>query len=327
MSCHSPSSSVSSVDDEDVNRRITPYWPAYNDTFLLRGFRLDTVRDVKQFYNSGSCTTHSLQTASAIPGYLIRAYDCSDNDALCPDPGLPDNLFRGCRISDDKKVVVKAVHLLSQEYNVIRLLSTPPLRYEPMNRTIPVLDFVEVMDDDIVFIVMEEWSSQFITDSPPCCLQVFLRALRQCIEHVVFMHKHNIAHLDISLRNIVTDYKGHYAYIDYETSRRFNGIQPLIFGYRGTEVPPECERCEYIDPYKVDVWALAILMLRACKLAGFHVPELMHVIKPMLHEIPHHRPSISSVLLAFDYMLSMMEDRPLNSACSSSQGPVQSTDL
>lgn len=209
---------------------------------------------------------------------------------------------------------------------------------------------------------MEEWSSQFITDSPPCCLQVFLRALRQCIEvrpcpvsccihstiqspqHVVFMHKHNIAHLDISLRNIVTDYKGHYAYIDYETSRRFNGIQPLIFGYRGTEVPPECERCEYIDPYKVDVWALAILMLRACKvylprplyfllilillqLAGFHVPELMHVIKPMLHEIPHHRPSISSVLLAFDYMLSMMEDRPLNSACSSSQGPVQSTDL
>lgn len=151
------------------------------------------------------------------------------------------------------------------------------------------------------------------------------------------MHKHDIAHLDISLRNIVTDYEGHYAYIDYESSRRFPGITcPLIFGYRGTEVPPECEQSEHVDPYKVDIWALAVLMLRACKvfpvlhsifevilnflqLAGYHVPELMHIIKPMLHEIPHRRPSIHSVLLAFDAMLSMMGDRPLNSACASSE--------
>ena len=153
------------------------------------------------------------------------------------------------------------------------------------------------------------------------------------------MHKHHIAHLDISLRNIVTDYQGHYAYIDYESSRRFPGItHPLIFGYRGTEVPPECEQDEYVDPYKVDVWALAVLMLRACKvspallltfelilkfpqLSGYHVPELMHVIKPMLHEIPHRRPSLCSVLLAFDLMLSTIgESRSLHSACSSSRG-------
>jgi serine/threonine protein kinase len=141
------------------------------------------------------------------------------------------------------------------------------------------------MKDNVVFIVMEEWSSQFITD-PPCCLKVFLGALRQCIEvrhepfalyiqlddpfpqHAVFMHKHHIAHLDISLRNIVNDYEGHYAYIDYETSRRFDGTaHPRIFGHRATEMPPECERGEYVDPYKVDVWALAVLMLRACKVS------------------------------------------------------------
>jgi serine/threonine protein kinase len=160
------------------------------------------------------------------------------------------------------------------------------------------------------------------------------------MQHAVFMHKHHIVHLDISLRNIVTDYEGHYAYIDYETSRRFNGTtRPLIFGHRATEVPPECERGEYVDPYKVDVWALAVLILRACKvsplrllyfllilmflqLAGFHVPELMHVIKPMLHEIPHRRPSSCSVLLAFDCIVSMMQDRPLNSACSTSDHAI-----
>ena len=51
------------------------------------------------------------------------------------------------------------------------------------------------------------------------------------------------------------------------------------------------------------------------QLAGFHVPELMHLIKPMLHEVPHRRPSIRSVLLTFDRMFSMV-DRPLDCACS-----------
>lgn len=63
---------------------------------------------------------------------------------------------------------------------------------------------------------------------------------------------------------MLTDFRGHYAYIDFELSRRFDGIPcPRICGYKGTEVPPECERGEPADPYKIDVWALAILMLRA----------------------------------------------------------------
>lgn len=83
------------------------------------------------------------------------------------------------------------------------------------------------------------------------------------------MHKNHIAHLDISTRNVLTDFKGHYAYIDFEQSRRFDGItSPRIpRGYRGTEVPPECENDldETYDPYKVDIWALAVLIIRACK--------------------------------------------------------------
>ena len=79
----SPSSSVSSVDDEEVNRRIAPHWPTYSNIFLSRGFRLDTVRDVKAFYNCGS-RSHDVPI---IPGYL-RSYECADDDALCPDPGL-----------------------------------------------------------------------------------------------------------------------------------------------------------------------------------------------------------------------------------------------
>ena len=81
------------------------------------------------------------------------------------------------------------------------------------------------------------------------------------------MHKHHIAHLDISLTNLLTDYMGHYAYIDYELSRRFESTDPthLVYNYRGTELPPESGTDLPVDPYKVDVWALAVLILRSCK--------------------------------------------------------------
>jgi serine/threonine protein kinase len=136
------------------------------------------------------------------------------------------------------------------------------------------------------------------------------------------MHKHYIAHLDISLTNLLTDYMGRCAYIDYELSRRFESTDPthLVYNYRGTELPPESGKDTPIDPYKVDVWALAVLLLRSCKvclqiifilvscsstlqLTGFWVPQLMHIIKPMLDEDPSRRPSSFAVLQAFDKLI------------------------
>jgi serine/threonine protein kinase len=81
------------------------------------------------------------------------------------------------------------------------------------------------------------------------------------------MHSHHVAHLDISLQNLVTDSKGHYACIDYENSRRFSPtIQShWVYNYRGTEMPPECEGQTCVNPFKVDIWSLGVLILRASK--------------------------------------------------------------
>lgn len=81
------------------------------------------------------------------------------------------------------------------------------------------------------------------------------------------MHEQGIAHLDISLGNVLTDFEGHYIYIDFETSRRYdrNGRPPRISGCRGTEIPPDIECGEESCPFKVDVFALGVLILRACK--------------------------------------------------------------
>jgi hypothetical protein len=40
---------------------------------------------------------------------------------------------------------------------------------------------IPVLEDEIGFIVMEEWSPQLVTD-PPCCMRMFLGALQQCID-------------------------------------------------------------------------------------------------------------------------------------------------
>ncbi|KAJ7774858.1 kinase-like domain-containing protein [Mycena metata] len=291
------SDSDDSLDEDEANSRVRPHWPHYRATLKLHGFRLDTVEDAKAFYR---CSADG-----RIPEFFLLKHAGDADDDLCPDPGLPDNLFRGTRTSDGTKIMLKAVHLQSREFAVIRFLSSPPLRDDPMNHCIPVLDLVEVEEDNIAFIIMEQWSSQLIADEGPCTLGLFFAALRQCIEHGAFMHKHRIAHLDISLRNLLTDYQGHYAYIDYELSRRFDGSYIRIPSFRTTEVPPECEALngECPDPFKADVWALAVLILRACKLAGYCVSELVELTRPMLKENPADRPTMQEILTAFDKMV------------------------
>jgi serine/threonine protein kinase len=80
------------------------------------------------------------------------------------------------------------------------------------------------------------------------------------------MHSHYVTHLDVSLSNILSNSTGSYAYIDFELSRRFQpGMIPLVRCARGTELPPECERGEDCCPFKVDIWALGVIILRACK--------------------------------------------------------------
>lgn len=79
------------------------------------------------------------------------------------------------------------------------------------------------------------------------------------------MHRQRIAHLDISLYNFLTDHEGHYACIDYEQSRWYGSSLIVPQNYRATEVPPELERGETSDAFKVDVWALGVFILRACQ--------------------------------------------------------------
>ncbi|CAA7271677.1 unnamed protein product [Cyclocybe aegerita] len=83
----SPTSSEdSSADDDEVNRRIQPFWPKYQLLFKARGFHLDTVRDVKNFYSRRIQQPPS-DLFCRVP-YFSSREEFQKDDALCPDAGL-----------------------------------------------------------------------------------------------------------------------------------------------------------------------------------------------------------------------------------------------
>ncbi|KAH8106964.1 kinase-like domain-containing protein [Cristinia sonorae] len=308
------STDSSACDEDEVNVRMAPDWCAYRCLIEQRGFRLDTCRDVKLWYQRywETLIAQGQSVSKDCAGYR-RACAGGDEDDLCRDAGLPENLFRGTHVSSDTKVVIKAVHLSSREYDIVRYMSSYPLCKDPRNHLIPIMDFIEVVESNLAFIVMEEWSPNFVPDPPPT-LRCFLGALRQCIEHAEFMHSHRIAHLDISIRNLLTDYNSHYAYIDFEVSRRFDDDpDPRIRCCRGTELSPERERGDWADPYKADIWSLSIVILHATSWTGYNLPELRPLLRSMQEENFSVRPNATEVLREFDDIVRRMSDCRLQS--------------
>lgn len=90
----SPSSSVASFDEDDVNVRVAPNWCAYRHLLERRGYRLDTCRDVKQWYQKyweGLRAQGYDVTSRELPGYT-RACSVPDENELCKDAGLVSHL-------------------------------------------------------------------------------------------------------------------------------------------------------------------------------------------------------------------------------------------
>ena len=81
--------SLSSLDEEAVNCRMSPYWCAYRSIIEARGFRLDTCRDVKQWYHDywAAQASEGRTVTQDLPGYL-RACRGQDENELCRDAGL-----------------------------------------------------------------------------------------------------------------------------------------------------------------------------------------------------------------------------------------------
>ena len=92
------SSSTISVDEEDVNIRMSPNWCAYRHLIESHGFRLDTCRDVKLWYQQywDNLTSQGHKVTRDLPGYTRACNGGGDNE-LCKDAGLVSHVgFVSC---------------------------------------------------------------------------------------------------------------------------------------------------------------------------------------------------------------------------------------
>lgn len=92
----STSSSPSSCDEDEVNARVSPDWAKYRCHIERRGYRLDTVRDVKDHYRHHCSNIEKQGLHVYLSGYH-RALARSDEDALCKDVGLV-GLLASCQV-------------------------------------------------------------------------------------------------------------------------------------------------------------------------------------------------------------------------------------
>ncbi len=74
------SGSSPSVDEDDVNERLRPFWPKYQRIFNEHNLHLDTIRDVKGYVPCVQRPFHSYRSEV-------------NNDALCPDPSLVSSFY------------------------------------------------------------------------------------------------------------------------------------------------------------------------------------------------------------------------------------------
>ncbi|KAK7021514.1 kinase-like domain-containing protein [Favolaschia claudopus] len=99
-----------------------------------------------------------------------------------------------------RHVIIKAILVEDIELQILKSLSFDPLRSDPRNHTIPVLQFIP--GNGFEFSVQACWYEHWQWppfDRAPSRFEM----ARQLLEGLVFMHEHYIAHGDIHPRNIL----------------------------------------------------------------------------------------------------------------------------
>ncbi|KDN34740.1 hypothetical protein RSAG8_12182, partial [Rhizoctonia solani AG-8 WAC10335] len=121
----------------------------------------------------------------------------------------PIRVLDATRIRDEQQVMIKIVIPTSQgegadEYAVLRHFSTPPLKDDPSNHVVPLIDSFPIPGVAAgIFIVMPLLGAY---DRPPFRdLAEIHDFLQQLFDGACFMHANYVAHCDIASANILMD--------------------------------------------------------------------------------------------------------------------------
>lgn len=239
------------------------------------------------------------------------------------------HLIDATRIEGGQIVYIKRVKTNDAESTIATLLRAPPLRDNPANHCVPILDlFEDDVDSSISYMVMPFLR---LIDSPEFeTVDNLIDCADQLLEGLVFLHDHGVAHRDCTYRNILMEATAlfpksfhpvydellpdgytpapilsricvpvKYYYVDFGISVFIPpDVHPkLAIGPHGRdkEVPELSETVPY-DPFKVDIFILGNFFRRYFYDKFSNVDFFLPLIRSMTQEVPTSRPTAAEAL-------------------------------
>ncbi|KAJ3506508.1 hypothetical protein NLJ89_g6833 [Agrocybe chaxingu] len=243
------------------------------------------------------------------------------------------------RIRDDTAVVLKVVERFGDELRIIQYLNSEPLRADPRNHTVPLLDVVALPNyGDRVIIVMPMLTG--FCSLPFRYVSEVMEALDQFLEGLAFMHDNGVIHRDSCRLNLMMDttkiipggfhflwriveldgktpIQWHdrrsvspvsYYFIDFGLSMLVSKDEDYvpIYGWFGQDrTVPECFSGAPYNAYHLDVYQLGNIIRRLCQA----YPALAFLIplgEAMTHQKPTKRPGAGQASQLLRYILSKL---------------------
>ncbi|KAF8510690.1 kinase-like domain-containing protein [Gautieria morchelliformis] len=236
--------------------------------------------------------------------------------------------------SRGRRVILKAVPTSSMELKVIQLLSSAPLRADPRNHTIPLLEVLDAREWSI--IVTPEWGTANLNQC--ASIEEYLEYARQLFEGLAFMHQNGIIHGDVHDMNVVINMlEGNpfgpfdstprdfgpcgakYAFIDFGESHIVRTEDEAIrhpdeVSFHPKAPGPELLKDDPVNLFSCDVYAVGALLREHIQPWANAYPQspasiLMNclpykqLIDTITHNEPQRRPTAAEALALFEGLI------------------------
>ncbi|KIO26861.1 hypothetical protein M407DRAFT_23919 [Tulasnella calospora MUT 4182] len=240
---------------------------------------------------------------------------------VCSRPSLMD----AQRLSDGKTVFLKHTRKDSPEIAIGEYFSSEPLRSDPRNHCLPVLEVLKNEDDPDHVILVLPWLRRL--DAPePASVRECVDFVQQTLEGLVFMHEHKVAHRDCAWGNVMMDGRRLYPngwhpqqWSFYPNGKVMRGVDPSrtavggvryyfidfgistkdqdeVLGIHGQELSPELSDTVPYNPYKLDVYILGMAYQHFLIERHSGLDFLLPLIEYMTPQKPSERPSAAEAL-------------------------------
>ncbi|KAF8193343.1 kinase-like domain-containing protein [Pholiota molesta] len=275
----------------------------------------------------------------AEPGKSAPAFPLAEDRLI-----MGVNVLDAVRISDNQRVVLKKVPTSTHEIPVAQFLSSPALRDDPRNHTVPLLDVIPFpADDDWALLVMPVLLE--FQKLPFRRLGEFCEAAFQYIQALEFSHEHNIVHRDVCMTNLMMDFSkvipngSHFArwnshdgtvrdhfdwkerwsvrpvqyyLIDFGIGLHLPNKNVVTFGVWGRDTTaPEMSPTNRYDPFKVDIYQLGRVFLQMIdEYDGLSL--FLPLAKRMTSHNPKDRPTAAEAAKLCEDLISKLGSRKLS---------------